>query len=320
MHWLTHIFALAQQTLFEGAVQPLMVMLGLSAILAEGFHATGWLLVGLLQIGVMLSVLRLLERRWPLQPVTDRAAVRTDIVYTLIHRLGVFRLALFFTLDPLWDSVQGELRLAGMPPWALDGLWPGVTDQALISFGLYLVVLDALDWLLHRAQHRYNWWWALHALHHSQRQLTLWSDNRNHLADDVLRDSLFALVAIVIGVAPAQFMALVAITQLLESLSHANTRLGFARWLQPWLVGPRFHRAHHAIGAGHEAAGPGTLGGCNFAVLFPLWDRLAGTARFDLGTQPTGIRDQLPEAGARDYGRGFWAQQWLGLKRLAGRA
>ena len=30
-------------------------------------------------------------------------------------------------------------------------------------------------------------------------------------------------------------------------------------------------------------------------------------------------RHQQPEAGARDYGRGFWSQQWLGLKRLAGR-
>ena len=35
--------------------------------------------------------------------------------------------------------------------------------------------------------------------------------------------------------------------------------------------------------------------------------------------EPTGIRDQLPEQGGRDYGQGFWAQQWLGLKRLAGR-
>jgi hypothetical protein len=31
----------------------------------------------------------------------------------------------------------------------------------------------------------------------------------------------------------------------------------------------------------------------------------------------TGIRDQLH---GRDYGDGFWRQQWLGLKRLSGRA
>ena len=70
---------------------------------------------------------------------------------------------------------------------------------------------------------------------------------------------------------------------------------------------------------GHESQGPGTLGGCNFAVLFPVWDLLFGTARFDGRYEPTGIRDQLPEQGGRDYGQGFWAQQWLGLKRLCGR-
>jgi len=34
--------------------------------------------------------------------------------------------------------------------------------------------------------------------------------------------------------------------------------------------------------------------------------------------EPTGIRDQLPrpDGWARDYGRGFWAQQWLGLQRM----
>jgi hypothetical protein len=65
-----------------------------------------------------------------------------------------------------------------------------------------------------------------------------------------------------------------------------------------------------------EWQGTGTPGGHNFAVLFPLWDMLFGTARFDGGYRPTGVPDQLQ---GRDYGRGFWAQQWRGLRRLAGR-
>ena len=136
-----------------------------------------------------------------------------------------------------------------------------------------------------------------------------------HLLDDLLRDSVFVLLALVVGVAPGQFVAIVAITQLVESLSHANVRLDFGP-LRGLLVSPRFHRLHHAVGLGHESAGQGSLGGHNFAVLFPAWDILFGSARFDDPLQPTGIRDQLE---GRDYGRGFWAQQWLGLKRLAGR-
>jgi sterol desaturase/sphingolipid hydroxylase (fatty acid hydroxylase superfamily) len=53
-------------------------------------------------------------------------------------------------------------------------------------------------------------------------------------------------------------------------------------------------------------------------VLLPLWDILFRTADFQHRYDPTGVRDQV-ERG-RDYGRGFWSQQWLGLLRLAGRA
>src|SRR5688572_6049644 len=200
MNTLADLFGDAQQWLFEQAVQPLMFATGMGNLLEDGYRATGWLLVGLLQIAVMLTLFAALERWRPVEEVTDRAAVRVDVIYTLLHRLGLFRVALFFALDPLWDALVGELRLAGMTPWAIDGLWAGVTDVAWVSFLLYLLLFDLVDYLLHRAQHSFNWWWQLHALHHSQRQMTLWSDNRNHLLDDVLRDSLFVLVALLVGI------------------------------------------------------------------------------------------------------------------------
>ena len=307
------LFAVAQQWLFEAVVQPLMFAGGLGNLLEDGFAATGWLLVGLLQLLIMLTVIRALERWRPVEPVTDRAAVRVDVVYTLIHRLGLVRVALFFGIDPLWNSLASALRLAGWPTWSLDGVWPGVTDIGWVSFALYLVLFDGVNYALHRAQHGWAWWWQLHSLHHSQRQMTMWSDNRNHLLDDLLGDSVFVVLALAVGIAPAQFVAVVAATQLLETLSHANVRLSFGRVLGRLLVSPRFHRLHHSIGEGHESAGPGSLGGHNFAVLFPLWDVLFGTARFDDRYEPTGVRDQLQ---GRDYGRGFWTQQGLGLKRL----
>lgn len=310
-------FATLQQALFEGVIQPLMLWLDLAGLLEIGYAATGWLLVGLLQIALMLVVFRTLERWRPVEPVADRAAVRVDIAYTLLHRLGLFRVLLFFTLDPMWDALVGQLRLWGLPTFALDDVWPGVSDVPLVAFVVYLVLFDFVDYWLHRGQHTVRWWWSLHALHHSQRQMTMWSDNRNHLLDDALRDSIFVLLALLVGVPPSQFVAIVACTQLLESLAHANVRLSFGPWFSRVLVGPRFHRLHHAIGLGHEGRGPGTLGGHNYAVLFPVWDLLFGTARFGDPLQPTGIRDQLE---GRDYGRGFWAQQWLGLLRLSGRA
>lgn len=317
---LTSAFSAAQQTLFEQVVQPLVFATGGGSILEDAYDATGWLLVGLIQLAVMLALIGPLQRWRPVEVWPDQRAVRVDVLYTLLHRLGLIRVALFFTVDPFWNDLWGWLAVQGVAGVQLDAwvapLWVGVTDTALVGFLVYLVAFDLADYGLHRAQHRFNWWWALHAVHHSQRQMTMWTDSRNHLLDDLLRDALMVTLGHAIGVAPGQFVAVVACTQLVENLSHANARLSFG-WLGARLVvGPRFHRVHHGIGIGHESQGQGTLGGHNFAVLLPVWDMLFRTARFDGGNEPTGIRDQAPEAGGRDYGEGFWAQQWLGLKRL----
>lgn len=316
---LTDAFDRCHQWLFETLVQPAMFGLGLGNLLEDGFIATAWLLVGVMQLLLMLVVFGALERWRPIEAVRDRAAVRDDVVYTLIHRLGLFRVGVFFALGPLFDDMANALRLQGWQPWQLDGLWPGVTDAPVVAFLLYLLLFDFVDYVIHRGQHRVNAWWQLHALHHSQRQMTYWSDNRNHLLDDVLRDVALVTVALVVGVPPAQFIAIVAVTQLVESLSHANVRMTFGSWLGKLIVSPSFHRHHHSIGAGHESHGVGSLGGHNFAVLFPVWDVLFGTADFTAASAPTGVRDQLPAHGSRNYGRGFWQQQWLGLQRLVGR-
>jgi sterol desaturase/sphingolipid hydroxylase (fatty acid hydroxylase superfamily) len=299
----------AQQVLFEELLQPVLFRFGLMRLQERAFDALEWVLIGVLEVVMLAVVLGLLERWRPVEPVIDRRAVRTDMLYTLLHRLGIFPLLAFALVTPAADALEGSLRLAGWTRVALDRVWPGVTDTPLVGFLLYLVVLDFADYWIHRGQHRWRWWWALHAVHHSQRQMTFWSDNRNHLIDDLLRDALLAGLALLIGVPPDQFVLLVVASRVLQSVQHANLRLGFGRVGDRLLVSPRFHRLHHAIGVGHE----GPAGGCNFAVLFPVWDLCFGTANRCPGFMPTGIGDQL---SGRDYGRGFWAQQGLALRRI----
>jgi sterol desaturase/sphingolipid hydroxylase (fatty acid hydroxylase superfamily) len=317
LDWFADHFSQLHAWVFESSVQPLAYALGMGGWLEVAYGGTMWLLLGLLQLLVIACVLVPMQKFKPVEPVTDRATIRTDILYTCIHRLGLFRLAMFFSIAPLMDDAWGWMRVMGWPTWHLDDLWPGVTDVAWVSLLMYLVVFDFVDYWIHRGQHQFNWWWGLHSLHHSQRQMTVWSDNRNHLLDDLIRDVILVCVGQLIGVAPAQFVAIVFITQLSESFQHANLRLWFGRVGERLWVSPRFHRLHHAIGLGHESPGH-VLGGHNFGVLLPWWDMLFGTANFEKRFDATGVRDQVEQG--RDYGRGFWQQQWLGLKRLGGRA
>ncbi len=313
-------FSWLQQALFEAVVQPIAFAAGQGHLLEKAYEGTGWLVVGLLQIAVMLTVIGPLQRLWPAESQTDAQAIRVDVLYTLIHRLGLFKLGMFFTFEYLFEQGWGALRSMGWPTFHLDALWPGVTDIALVSFVIYLVVFDFVNYWIHRAQHQSHAWWALHGLHHSQRNMSMWTDNRNHLLDDILTSLILSLVAVVIGVGPGQFVALVAISQLSENFQHANVRIWFGRFGERLWVSPRFHRRHHSIGIGHEfeRSGRVVLGGCNFGVLLPWWDMLFGTADFQVKFDPTGVRDQVEQG--RDYGRGYWAQQWRGVLRLVGKA
>jgi sterol desaturase/sphingolipid hydroxylase (fatty acid hydroxylase superfamily) len=309
MEAVAQAFARLQQWIFEGAVLPVAEVLGLSGYAEQLFDGTELFLVGVLEIALLLVLVRPLELWRPVERWSDRRAVRTDVLYTLLHRLGLIPLAIFFLMRPLLDGFDGWLRLQGFVPPNLEDWVPALAASPVLAFFVYLVILDLAEYWRHRLQHRWAWWWSLHALHHSQREMTLWTDDRNHLLDDVIAKGWFAIVALAIGVPPGQFVMLVVATRLIESLSHANVRMSFGRIGDRILVSPRFHRVHHAIGSGHE----GPARGCNFAQLFSFWDVLFGTAKFETEYPRTGIRDQL---AGRDYGEGFWRQQWLGLVRL----
>lgn len=310
METLNILFAVFLDRVYEGAVLPAVYALGLMTYAEMAFDATELFLIGVIEVSLMAIVFGAMEKWRPVEQWSERKAVRIDVLYTLLNRLGLVPLLLFFLLTPLADGVDGWLRLHDIILPRLEDFIPGLIQHPFASFVLYLIIFDFAGYWLHRWQHRFEPWWALHSLHHSQRQMGFWTDNRNHLLDDFLIDGCFAIVALVIGVPPGQFIMIVVATRVLQSFAHANVRLSFGAAGNRILVGPRFHRLHHAIGAGHE----GRHRGCNFAVLFPVWDIIFRTSDFKAGYHPTGIRDQLE---GRDYGEGFWRQQRLGLKRLA---
>ena len=309
IEWITNLFAALQDRVFETAVLPVMYMAGLGGYAEQAFDWTEFFLIGAIEIVLLAIFLGALEKWRPLETHTNTGEKKIDVIYTVINRLGFVPLAIFLLLLPLVDGLDSWLRMQNIIPPKLEDALPFLHDSPFLSFIFYLVILDFVAYWLHRGQHQINLWWALHSLHHSQRQMTFWSDNRNHLIDVVMIDVAFALVALLIGVAPAQFVTLVVAGRVVESLSHANLRVSFGRIGEYLLVSPRFHRVHHAIGLGHE----GRARGCNFAVLFPIWDVLFHTANFENVYPATGVRDQLD---GREYGRGFWAQQVLGVKRM----
>ncbi|KXW56197.1 sterol desaturase family protein [Ferrovum sp. PN-J185] len=307
---MTDLLTPLQAFLFEHWVEPLFQYMGLQAYVESAYDAIYLLLLGVIEILILVVVFRPLEALKPVENWPDRRSVAIDILYTLLHRLGFIPLALFFILWPITYSLDRNLRLHGFIPLSLEEWFPILYSNMWLSFVVYLLIIDFMGYWIHRLQHRLEWWWALHGLHHSQRQMSYWTDDRNHLLDDILTAAIFSLLALLIGVAPNQLVIPLMLTRILQSFAHSNVAIDFGYIGERLLVSPRFHRIHHSIGIGSESGNQS----CNFAVLFPIWDILFGTARFNEPLHGTGIEDQLT---GRSYGEGFWAQQWLGLQRLA---
>ena len=86
--------------------------------------------------------------------------------------------AIFVITYPISQEIELLMRSWGMAPPRLERLLPWLGDNVLASFLVYFVLYDFAAYWLHRAQHAIPWWWALHSLHHSQRRMTVWSDDR----------------------------------------------------------------------------------------------------------------------------------------------
>ncbi|MFZ4408598.1 MAG: sterol desaturase family protein [Paracraurococcus sp.] len=302
------LYADATGWIFEHAMQPVLYAAGLMDWAEDAYAWLDFALFGLLGIAIAWAVCRPLEAWRPVEPVAQRGAVRTDMVYTFLNRLGLLPLLAFVFLASAQAAWEGWLTEAGLLPPTLEELVPLLRDHPVLAFAAYVVILDFAEYWRHRAQHAFRWWWALHAIHHAQRQMTFWTDDRNHVMDDVLAALWFGAIALLIGVPPGQFPVIVLVLRLAESLSHANVRLDYG-WLgERLLVSPRFHRLHHApLSAGAH--------GLNYAVLLPVWDWMFGTGDFRRGVfPPTGALEE-PEALATG---GWWRQQVVGMRRMAG--
>ena len=263
-------------------------------------------LYGVAQVAVTLAICLPLERWRPVEHWPDAKAVWVDVAYTLVNRIGVLPLVTFVLFYSIQVSMNGWLADRGWVPPTLDRIVPGLLDHPVLSFIVYMAILDCAEYWRHRLSHRFAWWWALHSLHHAQRQMTFWSDDRNHVLDEVIAFSWFTVVALLIGIPPLQFPLLVLALRFLESLSHANARLSFGRMGERLLISPRFHRAHHGVLAAGQRS-------CNYGSILPIWDIAFGTADFSR----TYVRTGDP-SGEEALATGSWLQQQAaGLRRLA---
>ncbi len=294
--------------LAENALIPLLYRFDMMQWEEIGY---GWLLValyGIAQVLLMLAVCWPMERFARLEHWPDNRAVSVDVFYTLLNRIGVMPLVTFVLFYQLQVWLNGALTDHGYVPPTLEGIFPWLMGKQWLTLIIYVLVLDCADYWRHRLSHRFGWWYALHSVHHAQQQMTFWSDDRNHVLDDVIAFTWFLVLGLLIGIPPMQFPIIILVLRFLEGMSHANARVAFGPVGDRLLISPRFHRAHHGVLAAGQKS-------CNYGATFPFWDILFGTADFSRAYARTGD----PSAPAAMVSGNWVQQQAAGFARL-GRA
>jgi sterol desaturase/sphingolipid hydroxylase (fatty acid hydroxylase superfamily) len=151
-------------------------------------------------------------------------------------------------------------------------------------FVIATVLVDLCMWLQHRVNHAVPWFWQFHKVHHSQRELSFFTDFRYHAFEYVVRETFLAIPFIVFAIRAPVIVYVPAFRRWYSPFYHSNikTDLGPLRYV---LATPQSHRIHHSTEPGHQNK--------NFGALFSIWD-------FAFGTQYT-TWDEYPETGIEDH-------------------
>ncbi len=228
-----------------------------------------------------------LERIFPHndgQPIF-RNEWREDLFYYFISSMLV-QLFTFTTLAPSTAIVSTGL-FTDLRSWI--GNLPFIVQIACI-----MIITDFVQYWFHRAFHTIPALWKFHAVHHSATSMDWIAGARMHFLEIIMLRAATATPAFVLGFSPAALQTYLLIVYIYSTFVHANLnwKLG---WMERFLVTPRFHHWHHGIEK--EAID------VNFAIHFPLYDKLFGTYHMPESKWPEGYG-----IGGHPVPFGYWKQ------------
>lgn len=252
-------------------------------------------LIGYSSMFVIVAVVMLRRTRDPRRYL--RRAFRTDLAYAAWFPVYtvVIGIPLSLYLAQLVTEHVPFLRLgllANLPAWANLILWVSISD--LVTY-----------WL-HRSMHQSPWLWALHKIHHSQKELNPLTTWRTHTFEFLYLNLGNFIVGLLLGNFVGYYTVVVGLLAASQFAQHSDINWTYGP-IGKLVVSPRFHARHHSTA-------PEDLN-INFGSFFIVWDHIFGTARHVADRAPgyglAGAEDNVPESFLRQqvYPLTVWTQK-----------
>ncbi len=175
--------------------------------------------------------------------------------------------------DWLDGIVPADFRaLVAAQPWWLQAIEVVILSDFLIYWG-------------HRLQHRVEFLWRFHKVHHSSEHLDWLAAHREHPLDSIYTIGLINLPAFILGFPLETIAGLIAFRGIWAIYIHSNVRLPLGP-LRMLIGAPELHHWHHDL---DRDAG-------NYANISPLMDILFGTYTCpDHEPEKFGIKEAFPK-------------------------
>jgi sterol desaturase/sphingolipid hydroxylase (fatty acid hydroxylase superfamily) len=133
---------------------------------------------------------------------------------------------------------------------------------------LALFTTDLFQYAAHRLFHAHVYLWRFHSVHHSTQAMDWLAGSRTHFVDIFVTRAISFIPLYICGFSALTFNTYILIVSIHAVLIHANTNINFG-FLKYLFVTPQFHHWHHGDDPAHY--------GINFAIHFPLIDKVFGT-------------------------------------------
>lgn len=161
--------------------------------------------------------------------------------------------------------------------WLVNNLAIYKLENTIAIYIIAFIALDFTGYCAHRIQHRINFFWNYHLIHHSSENFNLACALRQSISGLINVFSFFLLPAALLGV-PAQVIATVAPLHLFAQFWYHTEHIKTMGFLEHIIVTPSHHRVHHAINPEYIDK--------NYSQIFIVWDKLFGTFQKELDSIP----------------------------------
>ena len=230
--------------------------------------------VALYLVVPFLLLLEFLFPSNPSQPLIGKGFLQDAIWYAIYTPVGLLIISpVLVLLSGLFEHHLGFLALSNSSRWPV-----------FIQIMAALLLAEFFAWINHFARHKIRTLWLFHAIHHSQKEINVFTDDRVHVVD-LLIGSLLAFIPFFIFHVPAIYAVTVigVYKPIHNRFIHSNTKMNLG-WLGWIFTSPQFHRVHHSVDPAHMNN--------NYGVYFSIFDHLFGTACPSRNIYPeTGIPD-----------------------------